>query len=86
MHRQNRGEMVPNPTRWAPPPIDIVKINWDAAVNVEQGCIGLGCVARSSTGCFLAARCVVKKISADPTVAEAIAALYATVFGKELGY
>jgi hypothetical protein len=37
-------------------------------------------------GCFLAARCVVKKISVDPTVAEALAALYATVFGREMGY
>jgi hypothetical protein len=53
---------------------------------MQQGCIGLGCVAMSSMGCFLAARCVVKKISVDPTVAKALAALYATVFGREMGY
>jgi hypothetical protein len=82
----NNEAVMPTLRRWVPPPIDFVKINWDAAVSVQQGCIGLGCVARSSTRCFLVARFVVKKISVDPTMAEALAALYATIFGREMGY
>jgi ribonuclease HI len=63
-----------------------VKINWDTAMETKQGRIGLGCVARSSRGSFLAAQSVLKKTNAEPIVAKALLALYATIFGRQLGF
>jgi hypothetical protein len=38
------------PTSWSPPPNGLVKVNWDATLNVERGWIGLGVIARDSEG------------------------------------
>jgi ribonuclease HI len=75
-----------DPIIWQPPPVNIVKINWDAAVDLKNGRIGLGCIARNSDGVFLAGRSITKEATVDPTTAEAIAAIYAVIFGKEQGY
>jgi ribonuclease HI len=61
-------------------------MNWDAAADIKQGRVGLGCIARTSTGAVLAARSLTKVIRVDPAMAEALAALYAIVFGLEMGY
>lgn len=46
----------------------------------------LGCIARTSTGAFQAARSMTMVTRAEPVVAEALAALYAIGFGRELGF
>jgi ribonuclease HI len=53
---------------------------------LKNGRIGLGCFARNSDGVFLAGRSITKEVIVDPTTAEAIAAIYAIIFGKEQGY
>ena len=55
-------------------------------MEAKQGRIGLGCVAWSSRRSFLAARSMMKKTNVEPVVAEALAALYATIFSKQMGY
>ena len=72
--------------KWSPPPGDFVKMNWDAATDISQGRIGLGCVARSSNGCFLAARSRTSKARAEPAVVEALAAAQAVAFAREMGF
>jgi hypothetical protein len=41
--------------KWKKPPYGVVKLNWDAAINVEVQMMGLGIVARDHTGQVLAA-------------------------------
>jgi hypothetical protein len=36
--------------KWQPPPSGLIKINWDVAINVKEGCIGLGVIARDCRG------------------------------------
>jgi hypothetical protein len=45
---------------WVAPPPDFIKINWDAAVNSNRGCVGFGLVARNYNSVFLAAKCIVQ--------------------------
>ncbi|XP_059441722.1 uncharacterized protein LOC132174026 [Corylus avellana] len=70
---------------WKAPPIGLVKMNWDAAVDSKQGKIGLGCIARTSNGAFLAAQSMTKMFRTEPAVAEALATSYAVIFSRELG-
>jgi hypothetical protein len=41
--------------KWKKTPYGVVKLNWDAAINVEVQMMGLGIVARDHTGQVLAA-------------------------------
>lgn len=49
-------------------------------------CIGLGFVARDCRGRFLGARCIRKPFLVEPKMAEAMAALWAVLFCKEVGF
>jgi hypothetical protein len=72
--------------RWHPPPDDFIKINWDAAINEKERCIGLGIVARDSMGEFMGAKSIMKPIVVEARLAEAMAALLAVLYGKEAGF
>jgi ribonuclease HI len=64
----------------------VIKVNWDAAVNKKDGCVGFGIVARDCDGMFLGAKCIYCPITADHVVAEALAATHAVLFSKEVGF
>jgi len=72
--------------KWTPPTEGKIKVNWDAAVNVKGNCISLGIVARDCNGRFLGARCIRKPFLVEPKIAEAMAALWAVIFCKEVGF
>jgi ribonuclease HI len=69
--------------RWIPPPRNIVKVNWDAAVDTSKNLIGLGIIARDDKGCFLAAVSKQERIKAEPVVAETLAAFNAILLCEE---
>jgi len=71
---------------WQPPPIGVLKINWDVAVNKKNGCIGIGIIARDCNGFFLSASSFSQKLVVDPKGAEAIVALYVLILCKEVGF
>jgi ribonuclease HI len=71
---------------WKPPEQNWVKINWDAAVDQSNQCVGIGVVARDGTGRFLGASSWKISLSARPVVAEAMAAFQALLFASEHGY
>ena len=48
--------------------------------------MGLGLIAQDEHRLFLVACGIKQKIVADPTMAEALAALHAVIFAKELGF
>lgn len=73
-------------TDWKPPLVGVVMVNWDASLNVKKHYIGIGIVARNHNGICLGARAVTKIVVGAPKVAEAMAALEAVLFCKEIGF
>jgi hypothetical protein len=47
---------------WLPPPEGVIKVNWDASLNVSKGWTGLGIIARDNLGFCLGARSVTKQV------------------------
>ena len=70
---------------WSPPVEGTLKANWDAASNVRRGKMGMGVVIRNHKGKFRAAKFSLINGRFEPTVAEAMAAIHAIVFCKEMG-
>ncbi|XP_059440309.1 uncharacterized protein LOC132172759 [Corylus avellana] len=60
--------------RWHTPPVGVVKINWDAAVDKDGEKMGIGIIARDHNGLILAAQVASRQYITDPTTAEALAA------------
>jgi ribonuclease HI len=71
---------------WDPPVAGLVKINWDASLNISSAVVGMGCVIRDANGFVLAAKCGVSRAVAEPVCAEAMATLFALEFCNDLGY
>jgi hypothetical protein len=72
--------------QWKPPVEGMIKLNWDAGLNMKEGRVGIGIIARDSRGVCLAARSLSLNTHIDATTAEALAAVHAIMFCKELGY
>jgi hypothetical protein len=71
--------------RWKKPPIGVVKLNWDAAVDERTGNVGLGAIARDHEGRVLAMHGSICKHIYNPTTAETLAAWKAVVLSVQLG-
>ena len=71
--------------RWMKPPVGVVKINWDAAVDERIGSVGLGTIARDHEGRVLAMHCSTCKHIYNPTTAETLVSWKAVVLGVQLG-
>jgi hypothetical protein len=82
------GNLGQNPHvgAWRPPPPSNVKINFDAALDVQQGYVSVGLIAHDHIGLFLGARSLVHKLKVQAKIAESIAALGAVPFSKEAGF
>jgi ribonuclease HI len=85
-HIEDPLAMTVSGIHWKPPQRNVVKINWDAGLNLREGRVGLGFIVRDSQGTCLAARSMSIDIQADAPVAEAMAAANAVLFCKELGF
>jgi hypothetical protein len=70
------------PSVWRPPPLGVIKVNWDASINAKKKYVGIGIVARDNNGEVLGARAITKLVVATPKVAEAMVALAAVLFCK----
>jgi hypothetical protein len=71
---------------WKSPVVRLMKVNWDASLNLNAGIVGLGCVIRNDEGLVLGAKCSACKVQADPLLAEAMAALLALDFSIDMGF
>ena len=91
MEQQNKTNLteVQTSTRtivcWKKPPIGVLKINWDAALDPQTGKIGLGTLARDHEGRVLAMTSSIRQQVGQPTTAETLAAWQAVLFGIQLG-
>lgn len=71
---------------WQPPPPNLIKVNWNAATNIKEGCIGIGIVARDCGGHVLGGKCMYFPMAVEAKIAEAMAAIHAVLFCKEVGF
>jgi hypothetical protein len=79
--QQRSNEQV----QWRPPPQNTYKVNWDAALDSVNQRMGVGVIVRDHMGRVIAARSTTVEFSSEPVVAEAIAALHAAEFSRDLG-
>jgi hypothetical protein len=80
---QTSSEIVE--AKWEPPPENMLKMNWDAGINNTGGLVGIRLIARDFRGYCLAARSLSVEAHTDAATAEALAAVHAIMFCKELG-
>ncbi|TXG63243.1 hypothetical protein EZV62_010237 [Acer yangbiense] len=70
---------------WRPPEPEYYKINCDAAVNNNAGCIGLGIVIRDNGGFVLASCSLMLTAGFDATLAETMAIYRGLIFSRDCG-
>ena len=71
--------------RWTKPPIGVIKINWDAAMDSHTRTAGLGTVARDYKGRVVIMSSSIRQHISHPTTTETLAAWQAVVLGVQLG-
>jgi len=76
---------IPSPTQWSRPPVNIIKLNWDSALDRNKKLIGVGVIAQDWEGNVMALMCSIQQYISDPSVAEAYGARQAVEFGCFLG-
>jgi ribonuclease HI/exonuclease III len=81
----NREQQAVVPDRWQPPLVGRYKVNWDVAVDNALQRIGVGVLVRDYQGLVHAALCKTIHSCYVPVVAEAIGALIAAEFSRDLG-
>jgi hypothetical protein len=69
---------------WQPPPRNLIKVNWDAAVSKKNGCVRVGIIARDSMGKVCAARSLTVGQILVPVATEAMVGVHAMLLGKDL--
>jgi ribonuclease HI len=71
---------------WKLPLVGSHKVNWDAAINKQNGCMGYGYIVRDSHGLVVATACHSMRFLTDPIIAESLAALRAVEFCRNRGF
>ncbi|XP_040987666.1 uncharacterized protein LOC121235384 [Juglans microcarpa x Juglans regia] len=76
---------APKNNRWIAPPLDVFKVNWDAAIDKGNSRLGIGVMVRNSEGAVMASLCSSMDLFPNPLLGEAVAARRASSFCAELG-
>lgn len=66
--------------RWKKPPVGVLRLNWDAALNKETKTMGVGAVIRNEGGGFVAALSKIVPFIIDPLLTETVDVWYAAQF------
>jgi hypothetical protein len=64
----------------------LYKVNWDAAVDNNNGCIEVEIVVQNFEGVVVAARSTTKNFMVAPVVTEALVAFHAMELCNEMGF
>ena len=72
-------------TNWMAPPPTIYKINYDGAVSLSSNCSGIGVVIQNSVGLVVASLAQRFRQAYKPVEIEAMAAIRAIEFAREIG-
>jgi ribonuclease HI len=84
--RLTHGVEEDGPVKWNAPPFGRYKINWDVAIDTIHKCLGVGIIVRDYQGFPLAAQSKTYNVVHPPVVAEALGALRAAEFSRDLGF
>ncbi|XP_012846837.1 PREDICTED: uncharacterized protein LOC105966804 [Erythranthe guttata] len=79
----NQALRVTSDSRWLLPSTGVIKINFDAAVNANDGLVGVGIIARDHCGGCVGWMSICIHQPLDPTSAEAKAALLAVELARD---
>ena len=89
-HQAHTSAPSPTPirslTKWEPPPLDWVKINFDGATFQAKDAAGLGVIIRNDHGLVMAALTQVIPLPISVEMVEVLAARRALSFAHELGF
>jgi ribonuclease HI len=89
IHSGNRDDLQTSreivEAKWEPPPENMLKMNWDAGINKTGGLVGIGLIVRDFRDSCLAAQSLSLEAHTKAATAEALAAVHAIMFCKELG-
>ena len=69
---------TPKGTTLEKPPVESVKVNWDASISKDAGFMGVGVVVRDHASVVIASFCTSKLSNLDPASVEALGAWHAT--------
>jgi hypothetical protein len=72
--------------RWVPLPKSVIKINWDASLDIPKKIIRIGIIARDEQGKFIAVVSKQESITVEPVVVEIFAALTAVTVCLEQNF
>ncbi|KAK3212816.1 hypothetical protein Dsin_017522 [Dipteronia sinensis] len=70
--------------RWEPHLEYLYKINTDAAIKVQDNCVGVGIVIRNHCGLIMGSSAQRIEANFSPRIAEAVAILHGIVFAKDM--
>ncbi|XP_059440462.1 uncharacterized protein LOC132172916 [Corylus avellana] len=76
---------LPNRQKWEAPPSGLYKSNWDVAVDQGEMRMGVGVIIRDERGQIIATLSQPTEYHHEPAAAEAVAALKAVEFCREVG-
>jgi hypothetical protein len=79
------SDSQPSVVRWTNPPSNTYKANWDIALDSNRKRMGIGVVIRDEQGYVTTTLCRPVENSFDPTIGEAMGALVAVEFCRDLG-
>ncbi|XP_059431601.1 uncharacterized protein LOC132165120 [Corylus avellana] len=89
-HQEEKAATEPNNIishiRWKALDYDTYKVNWDVSVKAASRRFGVGIIVWDFIGHVCAASCLVQEGRSEPTVAEAMGALSAVEFCRDLGF
>jgi hypothetical protein len=76
----------PHPSLWEKPPIDWIKMNWDAALDKAKKVLGVGLIAQDFRGIVRACMCTYILYTSDLAMAEAFVARTKVELSKAMGF
>ena len=70
---------------WKCLPRGVYKINWDVGLEEKHNRTGVGVIVRDFSGKVIAARSLTIQTKQEPVIGEAMGAIYAAEFGRDIG-
>ncbi|XP_012844351.1 PREDICTED: uncharacterized protein LOC105964372 [Erythranthe guttata] len=84
--RPNANLTQLHPSEWIPPPLDVIKLNFDSALPIGEKILTISVVARNNEGTCMGWKVTRLDGNLRPVEGEALAALRAIVWAKEKGW
>lgn len=86
LYSSNSTQAVQATTRWLKPPIDMVKVNWDAAFTHTEQIAGVGVIIQNHEGLVLGTVHSRRQLNSDAYVIECYAFFFAVQFYIDAGF